>query len=443
MKKIIFIISVMFISLHVMSSVPSGINYQAVIRDESGKILSNTEVNMNIQIVQGSLTGSTIFEETFTTSTSNTGIASFIIGQTNQTQFANINWANGPYFIITSYNIVGSSNFIELGSGQLVSVPYAMYADKAANVPTKISQLTNDASFATTSQLPLKISQLTNDKNFITANDINIPTKLSQLSNDQDFVSLSYVKANYVLKSQFNNTIDSINASKSNSQNILTSPSGKKFKMAVSDAGNISSVEVAVDADGNVYDIVTIGTKTWMKQNLKTTHFSNGDIIQESLDSTTLVNVTIAMRTHVNTSNYVEMYGQLYNYYAVVDSRNICPTGWHVATQNDYNDLIQTAKTLSGSTTDFAKVLKNVTGWTNNVNSTNSSGFTALPGGNYPMVNSSDPYVANRDGKWWTSNSDPTDNKQGIIYMITSNINTMYLWYVPKTQGNSVRCVKN
>lgn len=101
---------------------PSCFNYQAVLRNDLGEIRANAEVIIQISIIQGDASGTIVFNETHDVTTNNLGMVNLIIGSIEPTSFASINWANGPYFLkITVDNR-------EMGTTQLLSVPYALYA---------------------------------------------------------------------------------------------------------------------------------------------------------------------------------------------------------------------------------------------------------------------------------------------------------------------------
>jgi len=106
---------------------PGKMNYQAVLRDASGEILKNSHVTLNILILQGSPSGSAVFSETHSTSTNAFGLADLEIGSEDPTGFAGIDWADGPYYVKIRVN--GT----EMGTSQLLSVPYALYARDVEN----------------------------------------------------------------------------------------------------------------------------------------------------------------------------------------------------------------------------------------------------------------------------------------------------------------------
>jgi len=133
--------------------------------------------------------------------------------------------------------------------------------------------------------------------------------------------------------------------------------------------------------DTTVYESVTIGTQVWMLKNLNVTKYRNGDAIANVTDSVQWSNLTTgAYCNYDNISANADTYGRLYNWYAVNDSRNIAPTGWHVATDAEWTTL---TTYLGGLSVAGGKLKEaGITHWNSpNFRATNSSGFTALPGG--------------------------------------------------------------
>lgn len=135
------------------------------------------------------------------------------------------------------------------------------------------------------------------------------------------------------------------------------------------------------DYDGNVYQTVLIGDQCWMMENLKVTHYRNGDPIPHVTDGGTWSGLTSgAYCEYGNNPAHVATYGRLYNWYAVDDSRNIAPEGWHVPTDAEWQTLVDY---LGGSSVAGGKLKETGTTHWNppNEGATNESGFTALPGG--------------------------------------------------------------
>lgn len=135
MRIIIFLlITVLFPSI-LMAQAPQGINYQAVIRDLSGNTINNSTVGIRVNIRQNSGTGTIVYSESFTPTTNNLGLVNFVIGQGNVLSgtFSSINWSTGVYFCELALDPNGGTSYTPMGSQQLVSVPYALYAETSGS----------------------------------------------------------------------------------------------------------------------------------------------------------------------------------------------------------------------------------------------------------------------------------------------------------------------
>jgi uncharacterized protein (TIGR02145 family) len=99
------------------------------------------------------------------------------------------------------------------------------------------------------------------------------------------------------------------------------------------------STNQLTDKDGNIYNSVTIGTQMWITENLKTTKYSNGDAIPTTTLDISLESTPKYQWAYGDDSTNIATYGRLYTWYAVIDSRNICPTGWHVPTDAEWETL--------------------------------------------------------------------------------------------------------
>jgi len=129
MKKIYIFLTLVLFALNAFAQAPSAFNYQAVLRDASGNIRTNANVNIRIDLLQTSATGTAVYSESFATTTNAYGLVNLQVGKGTVISgtFANINWGNALYFIKVSVD--GT----ELGTSQLLAVPYAKYAEKAGN----------------------------------------------------------------------------------------------------------------------------------------------------------------------------------------------------------------------------------------------------------------------------------------------------------------------
>jgi uncharacterized protein (TIGR02145 family) len=193
------------------------------------------------------------------------------------------------------------------------------------------------------------------------------------------------------------------------------------------------------DQEGNVYKTIVIGTQEWMAENLKTSIYRNG----EAIDITGTSFTTGAWSLN-NDSQYDCPYGKLYNWYAVVDSRNVCPTGWHVPTDAEWTTLTDY---LGGQSDEnynfFAGGKMKSTGfqyWLNpNTEATNESGFSGLPAGIRIFDGSYSSFGNN--GFWWSCSELDTFSGWGLL--LDYNFGYSYRLNNDKASGFSVRCLKD
>jgi hypothetical protein len=114
--------------------VPQGINYQSIVRDANGDLISDQTVTFRFSILQGTIAGPVVYSEDHSTITSPMGLVTLIMGQGNQIagQFDTISWGANSYFLKTELDISGGTNYTEMGTTQLLSVPYALFASDVA-----------------------------------------------------------------------------------------------------------------------------------------------------------------------------------------------------------------------------------------------------------------------------------------------------------------------
>ena len=134
MKTIPACLLFVFITLGLHAQSPQKLSYQSVVRNAAGKLVQGANVGMRLSILQGSATGTAVYTETHNATTNINGLATVEIGGGSTSDvFANINWANGPYFLKTEVDPAGGTNYSISGVSQLLSVPYALYSAKAGN----------------------------------------------------------------------------------------------------------------------------------------------------------------------------------------------------------------------------------------------------------------------------------------------------------------------
>ncbi len=132
--KILLLLSLLSLSLYAQA--PKKMSYQAVIRNTSGTLVASTAVGLKISILKGSVSGAAVYEEIHTANTNANGLVSIEIGTGNNVSgdFGQINWGNDSYFIKTETDPTGDTNYTIFGTSQLLSVPYALYADNTKNL---------------------------------------------------------------------------------------------------------------------------------------------------------------------------------------------------------------------------------------------------------------------------------------------------------------------
>ena len=135
MKKIVTSFIALFITAIVWAQVPQEMSYQSVIRNSSGDLITNQLVSVQISILQGSVSGTASYVETHTPTTNANGLISIQIGGGTQVSgdYATIDWSNGPYFVQTETDPEGGTNYTISGTSQLLSVPYALYAETSGS----------------------------------------------------------------------------------------------------------------------------------------------------------------------------------------------------------------------------------------------------------------------------------------------------------------------
>jgi uncharacterized protein (TIGR02145 family) len=209
------------------------------------------------------------------------------------------------------------------------------------------------------------------------------------------------------------------------------------------------------DIDGNAYKTVTIGAQCWMQENLKTTRYRNGDPIPAGLSDVDWSGTTAGAYAIYNNDNINnDKFGKLYNWYAVVDSRHLCPTDWHEPSNAEWTILetflINNGYGFGGGGNDIAKSMAAAYGWDdssiagsvgNDQASNNSSGFTALPGGFLHYKGSFD-YIG-YFGFWWSSSDGESGSDNAWSRYLHSNSFDLNNIQYDKHKGLSVRCIKD
>ena len=194
------------------------------------------------------------------------------------------------------------------------------------------------------------------------------------------------------------------------------------------------------DIDGNEYDTVKISSQFWMQQNLKTSHYRNGDPIPEITSMILWSSLTSGAWCWYNNDSvtYAAIYGKLYNWYAVNDPRGLAPKGWHVPSDIELATL---SMSLGGDLVSGGEMKETGTKhWkSSNTGATNSSGFTGLPGG-YCDFDGTFYYIGEQ-GLWWSSAAKGAD--QAWLFYLDYRFSEFKKTYGTMIFGFSVRCLKD
>mgnify|MGYP003646413925 CR=1 FL=1 len=136
MKKLLSILSIMTLSAMLFAQAPQSFSYQTVIRDANWQPISNQSVSIKIEIIEDAVNGFVVHEESHSATTNDIGLVNLAIGSvvTQGSQFQNINWSQHTHFIRVSVDVSGGLNYIVMGTTQLRSVPYALYAETSGSM---------------------------------------------------------------------------------------------------------------------------------------------------------------------------------------------------------------------------------------------------------------------------------------------------------------------
>ncbi len=349
MKKLQLSIIAIFLGITLLAQAPQSFKYQGVARNAEGVAITNSPIGLQFSIIANNVNGSTVYSETFTSNSNGAGVFNLNIGEGNvqSGNFQEIDWGNDSYFLKVEMDISGGSSYIEMGTSQLLSVPYSLYT---ASIYV-------------------------------------------HYSNDTLYIGDQYV--------------------------VISGGGGPP-------AGTVT------DYDGNIYETVEIGTQTWMKENLRSLHYADGSVIDETY-------------AYEDNESYVSDYGRLYTWTAAMKlskntlerAQGICPEGWHVPSK----DEAETLQDYLGGHMEAGGKMKETgfTYWEDpNTGATNESEFSSRGAGQRGQTGNYTNLM--RSFNIWTS----TDNGDKAYHMsnLFNSDNTAFELHT-KTIGWSVRCVKD
>jgi len=380
MKRIIFSITMGLMCIITIAQVPESFNYQAIVRN-GGEVLREQPVSYQFSIIKGTPPGEVVYTEKHNITTNQFGMVNLAIGKGSDKtgEFLSINWGSDSYFLKIEIDYAGGTAYADMGTTQLLSVPYAMHTKSVTGV--------------------------------LNANNSTI-TNVAKPVNFDDAVNKEYVDA---LKEKIN---------------------------AIEEYLVTQSKINPMDLDGNFYNMIKIGDQYWLKENLRTTKFTNGDIIPDGtgIDSRAIEKMENKLYWFVGDSiglpnpiggggynvGYDEYYGRLYTPYVVNDERGICPHGWRVPNSEDWDLLIDY---LGGPNEAAVKLIYD-----------RDIEFSAKPTGYYYGIE----VIETDNNTYYFSKMDTFNPLQNQIYRLRFNPGSEIIQptNVDSRRGLSVRCIR-
>jgi uncharacterized protein (TIGR02145 family) len=446
---------------------PQGIPYQAVMRNADGSVMASSAVSLTFMIHEVATNGNVVYQESHNLTSNAQGLVSCVVGNgvVSQGNFANVNWGSGAKFLQV---MMGTT---DLGTQQMLSVPYALHSASADNA-INATNATNATNAETAANGFSNVSQ-TGDTLYMANGNFIIVPGISAANYPAPVLGCTNAQAcNYYPAANVDNgscliqgascndgnastTNDVINA---NCQCAGTSESGSGTGAQLLPGNSTCSTQnisvtgcggqTSLTYDGRTYDLVEIGGQCWFADNLATDQYRNGDLIPTGLDNTTWQNTTAGAYAIYNNDPANDVtYGKLYNWYTTVDTRGLCPAGWHVPTdcewmylENSLGMSVADQETEGWRGTDQGGALKATTNWTfPNSGATNISGFTAFPGGF--RYNTGMYYGFGYLGYWWSSSELVSDFAWlRVLDYLDSSVDRDD---INKPYGFSVRCVRD
>jgi len=429
----LFFLSFLIFTASVFAQAPLRFNYQAVLRDDAGQVMASEEVDVEISIIQADAEGSAVFSEVHQTHTNEFGLVQLQIGSVNSLE--NIDWGDDNYFIEVSVN--GEP----MGVSQLLSVPYALH-----------SRTSYDAFSGNYEDLE------------------NTPDLdgFPQIEDPQTGDMLYYAQDSW----------QSIPAGEQGQW--LTWSDGMPQWSELPDCceddnDNGDEPGTVSDIDGNVYNTIIIDDMEWMAENLRTTRYADGSDIPSNLNdddwnATTEGAYAIYpayLEDDIDTDeDMVDAYGKLYNWYALADEKELCPTGWHVPSLEEWQDMVNYIvdnyafnENNVGNALKSCRQIDSPLGgdcdteehprWEadNEQYGTDDFGFSALPGGRRAWTG---PFGTLKTfARFWTSTSqweedDSVRAHYTLFHYMYGDVDGIEGYLIMRKQsGLSVRCIRD
>jgi len=413
-KRFFSIISLLHIVFCMHAQTPQLLSYQAVVRNTSNQLAVNQQCRIRIHLLPTASSITSLYSEEHLSTTNANGLFSIEIGDGTvlNGNFSAIDWSTGSVFLQSEIDPSGGTNFTISSTQRLLSVPYALYAaNSGSSIPGP--QGPSGPQGATGPAGPQGVTGAQGPAGPQGATGAQGPPPNFSVSETGDTLFLG--NGSFLI-------VPGISAANNTG-------GGNDF---------VSEIE------GNHYTVVTIGTQTWMAENLRTAFYCNEESIPLISNTNSWATATTPGYSVYNSDLPSDtLWGKLYNWYAMADSRNICPCGWHVPSDAEFTTLTDFLGTeaIAGGKMKTTGVLENGDGlWTiDNYLATNESGFTAIPAGGR-MSNGS--YTGLYQSAWFGVSSENTSTTYWRRYLenLSGGVNRSS---VNKRTGCSIRCVQD
>ena len=413
MKKFYAMLCLAIASLtQLQAQAPQGFNYQATVRNSAGDLVVNTNVYFKFNVIQGSQTAVPIFTETHEILTDDLGQVNLVIGQgTAKTGvFSELDWSLGSYYL--GIELDTGNGYLAMGTTQLLSVPYALYAENSGN------------STPTTPNLGSVLAE-DNSANNQQIKDLQEPTEA------QDAVTKNYAETQFYSQSE----VDAL----------------------------IANLQRQIEIGNFYYHITTYGDQVWTVDNAYMENYRDGTCIPQVTDDTEWQNLTTGAWSYYDNDSTKP---RLYNWYAVMGIHDVAslsdpslrkefaPEGWHVPSDAEWTTL-EEHLIANGynydDTTEGNKIGKSMsftTGWASSTDTgvigndqslNNSSGFNAFPEGY--RITFGQFYMLGAGAIFWSSTGSGSTNalKRSLDY----NAYNLDKGVINKHCGFSVRFVRD
>jgi uncharacterized protein (TIGR02145 family) len=374
----------LILSTLLSAQTPALIPYQAIARNAAGDPLVSSSLNARFTIHDGAAGGPIVWQEQQSIQTNAQGIFTAQLG--SDVSLTNVNWAIGAKFMQVELDL--GSGYIEIGTKQMLSVPNALHA---GSVHVQVSA-TGDTLYV-------------GDGSFVIVPGISEANQ----TNGGGTTGTTYHTCG---------------------------------------AENIHNADLTygtmTDQEGNEYKTIVIGTQEWMAENLNTSIYRNGDAIATSLNDAGWQSTMNGAWSHYNNeASYACPHGKLYNWYACVDPRQLCPSGWHVPSDPEWTTLIGQlgGEGVAGGKMKTTGTLQLANGlwYAPNTGATNSAGFSGAPQGYRYFTGEYDLLGSNVF--WWSTDAFLTNNAWS--WFLSHTESGSFRSDFDKNSGFSVRCLRD